>query len=261
MAAAPRQTTGRLCQAVPANATEVADPFNLRRYTKHQAVCFDKALGEIRRGRKSSCWMWYVIPTPPFVKDGVELGSAKNRHYSLRGEGEARAYLAFEADGVSLRRNYLEILAAVRDQLVGGVSAAALMGVLDAPKLVSSVLLFERLSRVVCDDELHTVCREVLQLLGTEPSADSQPLLPGNGPRRRTRVAAQSAPRLQAGFGASRFCPGTARSPQNTSGTSLMRGPSPRAKPAAATLARGQQHPWQAPRAGGPAHPAPRTNS
>ncbi len=92
-----------------------ADPFGLRRrFVEEQRQVFAKALAEIKAGSKDSHWMWYVFPTPPYVQDGVERGTRKNREYALRDppphelEGflAARAYLDFpEEDGVSLRRN------------------------------------------------------------------------------------------------------------------------------------------------------------
>ena len=40
---------------------------------------FERAIGEIKAGRKSSCWMWFVIPSPPHMKNNVEHGSSMNR--------------------------------------------------------------------------------------------------------------------------------------------------------------------------------------
>ena len=42
---------------------------------------FERAIGEIKAGRKSSCWMWFVIPSPPHMKNNVEHGSSMNRKY------------------------------------------------------------------------------------------------------------------------------------------------------------------------------------
>jgi len=140
----------------------------LRRFTEAQREVFPQALREIRAGRKSSCWMWFVVPTPPHVVNGVERGSSWNRKYALRGDEAARAYLAFEADGVNLRTNYLEIMSAVRDQLQTGRKASSLMGAFDAPKLRSSARLFERITRDTGDEELHSVLQEVLDLLQAE---------------------------------------------------------------------------------------------
>merc|ERR1712110_1057296 len=121
--------------------------------------------------------MWFSVPTPPFIVDGVEQGSARNRRFALRGK-EQEEYLTFEADGVNLRRNYLDIMNATRDQLATGLAAAKLFGPIDEPKLRSSVRLFERLSRAAADEELHSVLADVLGLLGEEP--DRGETIPGH---------------------------------------------------------------------------------
>mmetsp|Transcript_65690 Transcript_65690/g.108999 ORF Transcript_65690/g.108999 Transcript_65690/m.108999 type:complete len:406 (-) Transcript_65690:86-1303(-) len=139
-------------------------PERLRRFTQAQKTAFSRALQEIRNGRKSTCWMWFIIPTPPYVVNGVERGSSQNRKYALRSDDEARAYLAYEADGINLRSNYLEIMCAVREQLLTGKKAVSLMGSLDEPKLRSSASLFERITRDGFDDAIHTVVKEVIDL-------------------------------------------------------------------------------------------------
>jgi len=157
---------------------EPDDPHNLRRFSKEQSQSFDKALQEIRRGRKVSCWMWFVIPTPPYIVNGLEHGSSTNMKYSLRTDEESHSFLKFEADGVNLRNNYIDIITAVRDQLQCGTSAKHLMGPLDEPKLASSVRHFHRISDEIDDTELCELCAEVLLLL--------KPVSPGNT-RPRTR--------------------------------------------------------------------------
>lgn len=134
-----------------------------------QRGSYEKALREIQAGKKESCWMWYVIPTPPYVVDGVERGSERNRRYALRSMAEVRAYLSYVADGVDLRRNYLGMMDAVRNRLMTGQKATSLMGTADEPKLRSSVRLFERATRNGADEELHAVLMEVLRLLRENP--------------------------------------------------------------------------------------------
>lgn len=152
----------------------VRDEFQLRRYTSSQKTVFDRALREIKAGSKNSCWMWFVIPTPPYIVDGVEMGSGTNRKYALRSDEEVRAFLSFEADGVHLGRNYLEMIVAMRDQLRKGVKPVKLVGVLDEPKLRSSVRLFERVTRDSSlgnslSIELHEVLVDVLKSLKEDP--------------------------------------------------------------------------------------------
>jgi uncharacterized protein (DUF1810 family) len=160
------------------------DPYDLRsRYVVKQRQLYSRALSEIRAGSKTSCWMWYVIPTPPFVVGGVERGSGTNRAFALRdkppkdheGFQAARAYLDFpEEGGVSLRGNLVEILDAILEQLEGGRCPVQLMGSLDEPKLRSAAKLFECVSRPACgggdaDVEVNTVCRRLLMLLNEPP--------------------------------------------------------------------------------------------
>ena len=59
---------------------------------------YSRALGELRRGRKSSHWMWFVFPQI------AGLGrSATAQHYALASVDEARAYLAHPVLGPRLR--------------------------------------------------------------------------------------------------------------------------------------------------------------
>jgi len=141
--------------------------YGLRRFTDAQKGVFPRALREIQAGRKTTCWMWFIIPTPPYIVNGVEKGSSQNRKYALRSDAEGLAYLGFTHDGVSLRNNYFEIMCAILDQLRSGRSMASLVGHFDGPKLISSALFFERLTRST-DQELHDVLAEVLDLVGAQ---------------------------------------------------------------------------------------------
>lgn len=65
------------------------DPFNLRRFVDAQAPVIDAARAELRQGRKSSHWMWFVFPQI------AGLGqSAMSRRYAIASRAEAAAYLA-----------------------------------------------------------------------------------------------------------------------------------------------------------------------
>lgn len=95
--------------------------------------------------------MWFTIPTPPHIVNGVERGSSVNRKFALRSDEEARAFLKFETDdGVNLRENYMAIMTAVLEQLQAGRSPTSLLGHFDAPKLASSVQLFVPSASVEC---------------------------------------------------------------------------------------------------------------
>lgn len=106
---------------------------DLDRFVTAQADgTYDTALAELRRGRKSSHWMWFVFPQV------TGLGrSPMAQRYAISGLAEARAYLAHDVLGPRL-------LEATRAVLDSGVSdASALMGGIDAMKLRSSMTLFE----------------------------------------------------------------------------------------------------------------------
>lgn len=99
-----------------------------------QSAGYDTALAEIRRGRKTSHWIWYIFP-----QLGGLGSSSTARAYALHDLAEACAYLRDPL----LRARYEESAGAVRDQLALGVRLEALMGSrTDALKLASSVTLF-----------------------------------------------------------------------------------------------------------------------
>ena len=95
---------------------------------------YDTALAEIRAGRKTSHWIWYIFPQL------ASLGrSSIARAYGIRDLAEACDYLRDPL----LRARYEEIAGAVSDQLARGVALEDLMASrIDALKLVSSLTLF-----------------------------------------------------------------------------------------------------------------------
>ncbi len=66
----------------------------LDRFVEAQDQIYPRALGEIRRGHKSSHWMWFIFPQL------TGLGrSAMARLYGLGAADEAQAYLAHPLRG------------------------------------------------------------------------------------------------------------------------------------------------------------------
>lgn len=110
---------------------------NLDRFIEGQD-CQDSgyatAVAELRRGRKSSHWIWYIFPQL------AGLGhSPTARHYEIRDEAEAGDYLRHPV----LRERLRTALMLAADHLERGVVLEALMGGrTDALKLVSSATLF-----------------------------------------------------------------------------------------------------------------------
>jgi uncharacterized protein (DUF1810 family) len=109
------------------------DPFNLARFVDAQAAGYAPALAELRAGRKTSHWIWYVFPQ--LVGLGI---SEASRFYGLSGLDEARAYLAHPLLGARLHE-------CVSTLLDGDArSAQEVLGEMDAMKLRSSLTLFSR---------------------------------------------------------------------------------------------------------------------
>jgi uncharacterized protein (DUF1810 family) len=96
---------------------------------------FATALAELRSGRKTSHWIWYVFPQL------AGLGrSWTAQKYAIRDLDEAIEYLR----DAELRDRLARATAVVAGQLGAGTPLADLMGgTLDAMKLVSSLTLFE----------------------------------------------------------------------------------------------------------------------
>ncbi len=112
--------------------TMPADPHHLARFVAAQEGVFDQALAELRAGRKSGHWMWFIFPQI------AGLGqSATSRLYAIGSAAEARAFLAHPVLGRRLR----DCTGAVLTH--PGKSAEAIFGPVDAMKLKSSMTLFE----------------------------------------------------------------------------------------------------------------------
>jgi uncharacterized protein (DUF1810 family) len=148
----------------PMATRAASDPHNLLRFVAKHGTYFSQAMAELREGHKSSCWSWYLLPTPPFIKNGEEVGSSTNRKYALRTDEEAKQYLAFKHPTVSLRTNYLEMMRLVASQLEEDVNPTRLMGI-DVPRLKASAAYLERMARQD-DPEVCAACADVLVRLG-----------------------------------------------------------------------------------------------
>ena len=105
---------------------------DLQRFVDAQAGTYEQALGELRRGRKSGHWMWWVFPQV------AGLGtSPTSQHYAIADLDEARAYFRHDVLGPRL----LECCRALLD-LDDGLTAEHVLGSIDAIKLRSSMTLF-----------------------------------------------------------------------------------------------------------------------
>ena len=112
---------------------ETEDPYHLERFVAAQDAggTYDRAVAELRAGRKTSHWMWFVFPQI------VGLGySPTSQRYAIISLGEARAYLAHPVLGARL----IECAAILTG--LAGRTAGQIFGEVDALKLRSSITLF-----------------------------------------------------------------------------------------------------------------------
>jgi uncharacterized protein (DUF1810 family) len=109
------------------------DPYNLERFILAQNFenAYENALREMRRGRKTSHWMWFIFPQM------TGLGrSFMARKYAIRSLAEAQEYLRHPLLGDRLVEA-TEALGQVDASTVEGV-----FGSTDTQKLQSSLTLF-----------------------------------------------------------------------------------------------------------------------
>ena len=110
----------------------MADPYQLDRFVVAQDEgSYRAAVAELRAGRKTSHWMWFIFPQV------AGLGrSAAAQHFAISSLDEAQAYLRHPVLGPRLRE-CVQLLAAL-----DGKSAEQILGSVDAMKLRSSLTLF-----------------------------------------------------------------------------------------------------------------------
>jgi uncharacterized protein (DUF1810 family) len=97
---------------------------------------YERALAELKAGRKRSHWIWFVLPQ----LQGLGR-SAMAQRYGIHGLAEAQVYL----EEPLLRQRLEEVISVIGEQLEPpGQSLEHLMGSgLDAAKTISCLTLFE----------------------------------------------------------------------------------------------------------------------
>jgi uncharacterized protein (DUF1810 family) len=106
---------------------------DLDRFLAAQQGAYDGALAELRRGRKTGHWIWFVFPQL------VGLGRSEMSHrYGIVSLAEAQGYAAHPVLGARLRECAAALLAA------RSTNAEDILGSIDAVKVRSSMTLFRR---------------------------------------------------------------------------------------------------------------------
>ena len=107
--------------------------YDLDRFIVAQERVFADVLDELRRGRKTSHWIWFIFPQI------AGLGrSEMSRRFAITSPDEARSCLAHPVLGARLRECASAVLAA------NAGTAEGIFGPIDAVKLRSSMTLFQR---------------------------------------------------------------------------------------------------------------------
>lgn len=107
------------------------DPHNLQRFVEAQGKVYPAVVAELRSGRKTSHWMWFVFPQI----SGLGRSSTA-QVYAIADLAEARAYLAHTVLGARLVECTQMVLG------VEGRSAHEIFGTPDDLKFHSSMTLF-----------------------------------------------------------------------------------------------------------------------
>jgi len=109
------------------------DPFNLQRFVQAQESVYPQVCAELRRGQKSSHWMWFIFPQIHGL--GV---SETAKYFAIASRKEAAAYAAHPVVGPRLRECTTLVLQ------VDGKSVEQIFGYPDNLKFHSSMTLFAR---------------------------------------------------------------------------------------------------------------------
>jgi uncharacterized protein (DUF1810 family) len=139
----------------------MSDPYDLQRFIEAQDRVYPRVVAELRAGRKTSHWMWFVFPQL------AGLGSSPMaQRYAIASLDEARAYLAHPVLGVRLRE-CTQLVLDVKGRDIGDI-----LGYPDDLKFRSSVTLF------ACIDDAPPVFEAALQqFFRGEPDARTLELL------------------------------------------------------------------------------------
>jgi uncharacterized protein (DUF1810 family) len=113
-----------------------ADPYNLQRFVDAQQPVYEQVLRELRAGRKTSHWMWFIFPQIA----GLGLSSMAQR-YAISSRAEAESYLQHSVLGLRLT----ECTRLVNQQVGRGIEE--ILGDIDGLKFRSSMTLFAQVAK------------------------------------------------------------------------------------------------------------------
>ena len=145
----------------------MSDPYDLQRFVDAQDRVYARVVAELRAGRKTSHWMWFVFPQV------AGLGSSPTaQQYAINSLDEARAYLAHPVLGARLRE-CTQLVLDVKDRDLSDI-----LGYPDDLKFHSSMTLFAALDGVP-----PVFAAALRQLFAGKPDAKTLEILGRSGPR------------------------------------------------------------------------------
>ena len=108
---------------------------SLERFVEIQELMFERALSEVKSGRKTTHWIWFIFPQLKGL--GTSL---KAQYFGIENFEEAKAYIRHPVLSKYLRTITLALLE------LDGYSANDIFSVLDSMKVRSSMTLFDTVS-------------------------------------------------------------------------------------------------------------------
>ena len=109
---------------------------DLERFIEMHKIHYDKALKEIKNGKKRTCWIWYILP----IMKGLR-NSKNSQYYGIKNFEEAIQYLSNEY----LRLHLIEMCKAILD--LGNIDISEVMGYIDDEKLKQCMTLFNKVEQ------------------------------------------------------------------------------------------------------------------
>lgn len=138
------------------NIINSSDKYNLKRFIDAQNLNYEKALQEIKSGRKKSCWIWYIFPQI------AGLGySETSKIYEFKSIDEVIEYLKNN----TLRNNLIEITKALIDNRITSPEIKLediFTNTTDVLKFKSSMTLFDFVFNKYCNSTLKNIKNEFL---------------------------------------------------------------------------------------------------
>ena len=118
---------------------------------------YEKALDEIKKGKKRSHWIWYILP----ILKGLR-NSKKSLYYGIKDLEEAKEYLKNDL----LRSHLIEMCKALLN--LGKVNITDVMGYIDDIKLKQCMTLFNQVVEQEQEQEKEINCDNIFKKVLTQ---------------------------------------------------------------------------------------------